>query len=88
MCNDIGEKEGDRKRGSPELEEKKSKAAMQADLFVRHMYSRIDPPSQQPGCRRYLLALEKAHQNQHESGHPDVLYHMLRAKPDVMEFPS
>jgi hypothetical protein len=45
VCNDIGEKERDRKRGSPELEEKKSKAAMQAELFVRHMYSRTPPLS-------------------------------------------
>jgi Leucine Rich repeat len=33
------------------------------------------------------MAFEKANQNKHEAGNPDVLYHMLRAKPDVMEFP-
>lgn len=35
----------------------------------------------------WSLALEKANQNQHEAGKPDILYHLLRSKPDVMEFP-
>jgi hypothetical protein len=30
------------------------------------------------------LALEKAIRHQHETGSPDVLYHFLRGKPELM----
>lgn len=38
VCHDVGEKEGDRKRGAPDLSEKKSKAALQAAVYAQSLY--------------------------------------------------
>jgi hypothetical protein len=38
VCHDIGEKDGDRKRGAPDITPKKSKAAQQAELFAAMLY--------------------------------------------------
>ncbi|KAG7342238.1 hypothetical protein IV203_007330 [Nitzschia inconspicua] len=38
VCNDIGQKDSDRKRGTPAYEKKKSKAAQQAALFAQALY--------------------------------------------------
>ncbi|KAG7371041.1 hypothetical protein IV203_019611 [Nitzschia inconspicua] len=38
VCNDIGQKDSNRKRGTPAYEKKKSKAAQQAALFAQALY--------------------------------------------------
>jgi hypothetical protein len=40
VCHDVGGKDGDRKRGKPELEPKKSKAAQAAELYAEALYGR------------------------------------------------